>query len=159
MFFYSTSKNPVMKRIIICLAFIFGIAASTQAAFIVKHPAVVPGTMTTVSNNTDQGTAIAYAHRSFVTRLKDRFLPPYGDGDERWHRPGEGSRSLFWGLWGLFIWPLGILAIIHGIKGLNSRNGRQQDRAVLGLILGIGEVIAAIAFIIIVLTGGFFIIV
>ena len=137
-----------MKKVVFCMLMLFCVADFANAAFLVKSKSA---TLATVASNTGtQATnaIVAHTHTNFITRMKNRVLSALMQLDEGWGRGGEGSRAMFWAAWGIFIWPLGILAIIHGVNGLHSRNGLEQDRATLGLIFGVGETILTVAAII-----------
>lgn len=122
-----------MKQTIL-LAFLLILVNYANAAFPIK--AATTATGPAVVSQTS-GAVVHERHSGFFSRLKDWVSPYRGEY-------GEGDRAMFWGLLGLFLWPLGVLAIIHGIRGIGSHRPRQQDLATLGLILGIGEVAACV---------------
>ncbi len=147
-----------MKKNILFLAFILLYVNNTYAAFpILKNTVAINDNIEQEQSKLDMPIS---TNTSKITNSSNKMYLPYqyGDGRRDWRR-GEGMRAMFWAIWGLFVWPLGILAIIHGIRGLGSRSGREQDRALLGLILGIGEVIACILFIILLFTFPFYFII
>jgi len=130
-----------MTRIVFYTVILLCVATMCYAAFPVKYPPAA--TNATVTSNVTIENKVVIKHHtpsSIMRRIKDRVLAPW--------EPGEGDRAMFWATWGIFIWPLGILAIVHGIRGLNSRRGMEQDRATLGLIFGIGETLLFIGAII-----------
>ncbi len=147
-----------MKKIILFLAFLFFYASNVYAAFpILKNTVTVIDSIEQDNRGLDMSNSTC---TNIITNNNNKLniLYQYGDGRRDWRR-GEGMRAMFWAMWGLFFWPLGILAIIHGIRGLGSRSGREQDRALLGLIFGIGEVIACIVFLIFLFTFPFYFII
>ena len=59
---------------------------------------------------------------------------------------GEAHRAIRWAMWGLFFWPLGIFAVVHGFRALRRRNP-DNDLAVLAIIIGSIEILASIWFV------------
>ena len=82
---------------------------------------------------------------SSATSAESYTAPLYQDG---WAHHGglrrEAHRAWFWARWGVFIWPLGILAIIHGFRALRRRDS-DNDLAILAIIFGFAELLLCIA--------------
>jgi hypothetical protein len=136
-----------MKKLLFFVLIALCTINSGFAAFPVKTSvpaATTEAVQPTAVAEQNKTTVLSQEHSTFLSRVKNRINSIFGDGDRGRREPYEGDRAMFWGLWGVLLWPLGILAIVHGIRGLGSRNGRQQDMATLGLILGIGEVLLCV---------------
>ena len=115
------------------------VSINSRAAFVIKSPvasAVKPDTK--VPQDVSQ-VATGNSLSGFQKEAVYRPYQPYGQGG------GEARRAYFWAMWGIIIWPLGILAIIHGARALSrSHGGRSDDIAGISVVLGSLEVLATI---------------
>ncbi|PQJ12823.1 hypothetical protein CJD36_003510 [Flavipsychrobacter stenotrophus] len=70
-------------------------------------------------------------------------------GDRHYHENNETDAilALIFGIVGIFIWPLGIAALILGIRG-SYRGNTYSSLGVIGLILGALEIAAMLAVVI-----------
>lgn len=131
-----------MKKAALFIFILFFAVNLAHAGYIIKtNP---PASTTVAAACADQNTVAAEIHKNynFIGHLKNWFHIPYRHREE-----GEGSQSMFWALLGLLIAPLGIFAVIHGINGMKSHSPMEQNRAFVGLVLGIAEVIVTIVFV------------
>ena len=117
-----------MKIRLLLLCFILNCLSvpAAKAAFVI-HPLS--------TNQTDS--ALTYSSTSAA--------PAYQDGWQHHHYGGprrEARKAWFWAMWGLFFWPFGILAIVHGFRAL--RRGGDGGLAVLAIIFGFAELLLCI---------------
>ena len=133
--------RKVMFAALIC-GLLSGFAVRADAAFVIKsHPVVaMPGAQSpaiTTGSSTVVSDKLQSNDGDWPQQQYDRH---YGDGSGM-----EARRAFFWARWGILIWPLGILAIIHGARSLSrSHGGRSDDVAGISVVLGSLEVIATI---------------
>jgi len=134
--------RKIMFAVLIC-GLLSGFAVTVHAAFVIKSqpaiailgaqsPAISAGGSTVVSGKLQNNDG------DWPQQQYDRH---YGDGSGM-----EARQAFFWARFGILIWPLGILAIIHGARSLKrSHGGRSDDLAGVSIVLGSLEVIATIA--------------
>lgn len=132
---------PLMKAIVplvFLLTLLFWQPVTTSAAYLVKLNPVAAYSDTTSTNvyAPVSETKIRKTENRFRHFLAGRLTAHYNKG----HYPGDGSgmgtTSLVMGILGFFVFPLSILAIVFGAKGLKAKNG-DTGLARTGLILGI----------------------
>jgi hypothetical protein len=128
--------SQIIRQTFIAIIALMCIFQGAYAGVRVKSPARSKF-VTAVSNATSEHPAAAHK-QGFFSRIKSRVATFFSE-------PAEGERALFWGLIGIILWPLGVLAIYHGVNGLHSHSSHQQDMALIGIILGVLEVIATVA--------------
>jgi hypothetical protein len=113
--------------VLLCAILCLGLATPAEAAFVCGQGA---DTTTEVVSYTQHAT-------------------PWQDGwyGPRRHFNSEAHRAVRWAMWGLFFWPLGIFAVVHGFRALRRRSP-DNDLAILAIIIGSLEIIGSILFLI-----------
>ena len=121
----------------------------SHAAFVVK-----PVYNTVITNAEASNKPLTVKKTNPLIRMGSRMVPSvkqilHVGGDRGYHEDNESDAILafIFGLVGIVVWPLGIVALILGIRG-SSRNNPLSSLGIIGLILGALEIAAMLAIVI-----------
>lgn len=137
-----------MKNLLVALfavTLLFCGAVRANAGFVINNNLLGVSSSARAGINTEN-TKTDEKAASLKERILRKFIPaynPYGHGDAN----RDARLAVTFALWGLLFAPLGILAIVFGTKALRH-HARNQDVAIISIVLGSLEVLFMIFFII-----------
>ena len=139
-------KNRIAYVFIVVLLLSTSIS---QAAFVVK-----PVCNTVTANAEASNQPLTVKRTNPIIRMGSSVVPSVkqifhtrGDRGYREDNESDAVLAFIFGLVGIVVWPLGIVALILGIRG-SSRNNPLSSLGIIGLILGALEIAAMLAIVI-----------